>query len=174
MSTFRQIVEGYAGNVEQQRRSMDYEGANDRAIDKIKERNTNEIEAKLEELPTKLRLANKAYNDGYYREYNSGRHMSSDARSEAAHKVGEEYMKTYVKNFDNSFNEILNNPNLSTKHLVSLHAIVDGISDNSTLGSKKRKLHRAIISHKNSDDFVRGFHYARTGHDAPWKNNWDE
>lgn len=76
-------------------------------------------------------------------------------------------MKTYVKNFDNGFNEILNNPNLSTKHLVSLHAIVDGISDNSTLGSKKHNLYRAILSHKNSDDFVRGFHYARTGHNAP-------
>ena len=33
MSTFRQIVEGYAGNVEQQRRSMDYEGATNRAIE---------------------------------------------------------------------------------------------------------------------------------------------
>jgi hypothetical protein len=79
-----------------------------------------------------------------------------------------------VNDFDNSFNEILNNPNLSTKHLVRLHAIVDGILDNSTLGSRKDKLRRAILSHKNSDDFVRGFHYARTGHNAPWKNIWDE
>ena len=41
MSTFRQIVENYAGNIEQ-RRSIDYEGASDRAIDKIKSERTLE------------------------------------------------------------------------------------------------------------------------------------
>ena len=48
MSTFRQIVEGYAGEVEQQRRSMDYEGASNRAIDKI--RSEEKINAGLNSL----------------------------------------------------------------------------------------------------------------------------
>ena len=171
MITFKQIVEGYAGNVEQQRRSMDYEGANDRAIDKIKERNISEIDSKLKQLPTKVRLANTAYSDGFSTEFSRSRwrntSANSDVRSSESHKAGNAYRESAVNDFDNSISELLDNPYLSTKHLVSLHAIVDGISDNSTLGSKKHNLYRAILSHKNSDDFVRGFHYARTGHNAP-------
>ena len=163
MSTFKQIVEGYAENLS---------NAAMRGAAPIKR--MDEIDSKLGELQTKVRLANNAYDSGFYTEYNSGRHMDTNTRSIEAHKAGNASREAAVSDFSNSINELLNNPNLSTKHLVSIHALVDRIPDNSTLGDKKNKLHRAILSHNNCDDFVRGFHYARTGHNAPWKNLWDE
>lgn len=48
MSTFKQIVEGYAGNTSNQGASMDYKGASDRAVDKI--RNERKVDSGISNL----------------------------------------------------------------------------------------------------------------------------
>lgn len=126
MSTFKQIVEGYAENLS---------NAAMRGAAPIKR--MGKIDSNIEELQTKVRLANNAYDSGFYTEYNSGRHMDTNTRSIEAHKAGNASREAAVSDFSNSINELLNNPNLSTKHLVSIHALVDRIPDNSTLGDKK-------------------------------------
>ena len=133
MSTFKQIVEGYAGNVEQQRRSMDYEGASDRATGKIH----------TDEAINQLRHHIKTYE-------RRGRpiNISSDERKSAS-------------KFTDSFAKAVANPNTDERSLGRLFIIMSNI-DHSYGGSRIDSLInpntrlREIVKHPNAGEYIQG------------------
>jgi hypothetical protein len=127
MSTFRQIVENYAGNIEQQRRSMDYEGANDRAIDKIRSKNNidNGIKSLLA-VNTESKYPQKGYKIWDSIEsrnlHPSAAQCIMSLRNDTRSIWGENIRLPHNNiTFDESFNAVKNNKDLDDNDLFHLY-----------------------------------------------------
>jgi hypothetical protein len=127
MSTFRQIVENYAGNIEQQRRSMDYEGANDRAIDKIRSKNNidNGIKSLLA-VNTESKYPQKDYKIWNSIEsrnlHPSAAQCIMSLRNDTRSIWGENIRLPHNNiTFDESFNAVKNNKDLDDNDLFHLY-----------------------------------------------------
>jgi hypothetical protein len=141
-STFKQIVEqvveGYAGNVEQQRHSMDYEGANDRAIDKIRsEKIINSLNNSVHHLSNVVR------------KYNNGDDVTN-------------YDLSPGKTFGvyKTLNDFLNTDTLNERDLLPVyHTLIrhQAIVNNNDILPTFSKLDDAVIrieKHKNANNII--------------------
>lgn len=133
MSTFKQIVEGYAGNVSGQHSEIDYEGASNRATSKM---HTDEaIEQLHHHLTTYGRL----------------RHVADISPAEA----------NSASRFKDSFAKVVANPTTDEHSLGRLFIVMSNIDHNysgdriSRLIDPFRKI-REIANHPNAGEYIKG------------------
>lgn len=147
MSTFRQIVEGYAENLS---------NAAMRASVPIKRIGT--IDSEINELDNKLTNARTTFNK-IFRQGKQSKHYID------AYRVADKAAKVALDEYVDSFHKLAKNPNLSREHLLALH----GMANNTAAPDHIiNDLFHAVLTHKNADGFIKGVHYERTGERIYW------